>query len=106
MGMSLALGVLAGIVLLSVPALVTPTNQASTTDTEGRFSPEPAFAEALTPETTAASASNTTTVPAPISIASAELALGLGLFLIFLPTSVLSFLSRRWAIGRAQKYWD
>lgn len=104
-GMSLALGVLIGIALLSIPAIVTPTNQASTTDAEGRFSPKPSFAEALTSEPTLAPASaNTTAVPAPLNIASDELALGLGLFLIFLPASVLSILSRRWAVRKLAQY--
>ena len=97
MGVSLTLGVLAGIALLSIPALVTPTNQASTTDPEGLTSAF-SLSDRLTGAETAGPASTNTT--------SDKLALGLGLFLVLLPASVLSFLSRRWAVRKLEKYWS
>lgn len=92
-GISLTLGVLAGIALLSIPAL-SPTNQASTTETEGLTSAF-SLSDRLTGPETAGPAS---------TIASDRLSLGLGLFLLLLPASVLSFLTRKWAVRKLQKY--
>ncbi len=93
-GISLTLGVLAGIALLSIPALLSPTNQASTTETEGLTSAF-SLSDRLTGAETAGPASTT---------ASTRLSLGLGLFLLLLPASVLSFLTRKWAVRKLQQY--
>ena len=92
-GISLTLGVLAGIALLSIPAL-SPTNQASTTETEG-LTPAFNLSDRLTGAETAGPPSTT---------ASDRLSLGLGLFLLLLPASVLSFLTRKWAVRKLQQY--
>ncbi len=92
-GFSLTLGILAGIALLSIPALVTPANQASDTDTGGRISGF-ALSESL---------AGTETIP-PASTTSDKLSLGLGLFLVLLPASVLSFLTRKWAVRKLQQF--
>ncbi len=94
LGLSLVLGVFAGVALLSIPALVTPANQASTSDDGGRIT---SFALS---ESTAGPG---TTTPASTST-SDRLQLGLGLFLLLLPASVLSFLTRKWAVRKLEKY--
>ena len=94
LGISLTLGVLAGIALLSIPLLVTPTQQASTTETEGLISALSRSDSSTGPET--ASPASTAT--------SDKLSLGLGLFLLLLPASVLSFLTRKWAVRKLQQY--
>lgn len=94
MGIRLVLGVLAGIALLAIPALLSPTNQASTTDTEGLTSAFTLATRSTGPET-AGPASTT---------ASDKLSLGLGLFLLLLPASVLSFLTRKWAVRKLRQY--
>ena len=94
LGISLTLGVLAGIALISIPLLVTPTQQASTTETEGLISAFSRSDSSTGPET--ASPASTAT--------SDKLQLGLGLFLMLLPASVLSFLTRKWAVRKLQQY--
>jgi hypothetical protein len=94
LGISLTLGVLAGIALLSIPLLVTPTQQTSTTETEG-LTPALSLSDRLTDTETAGPTSTSTTD---------KLSLGLGLFLLLLPASVLSFLTRKWAVRKLQQY--
>jgi len=95
LGISLTLGVFAGIALLSIPALLSPPQQqTSNIETEG-LSPALSLADRSTgPETTG---------PASTAI-SDKLSLGLGLFLLLLPASVLSFLTRKWAVRKLQQY--
>ena len=93
--MSLVLGLFASIALLSIPAIISPTHQGSTPNTEGT-TPTFALAERFTgSQSTGSDSSNGT---------SEALSLALGLFLILLPASVLSFLTRRWA-GRKLPDW-
>ena len=93
LGLSLVLGVFAGVALLFIPALVTPANQASTSDDGGRIT---SFALS---ENTAGPGTTT-----PASTTADRLQLGLGLFLLLLPASVLSFLTRKWAVRKLEKY--
>ena len=93
LGISLTLGVIAGIGLLSIPLLVTPAQQASDADTGGRIS---AF-------TLSESLAGTGTTGPP-STTTDTLSLGLGLFLLLLPASVLSFLTRKWAVRKLEQY--
>lgn len=95
LGISLTLGVLAGIALLSIPLLVGPTQQASTTETEG-LTTVPSFFNTRSTDTETARPASTS--------ASDKLSLGLGLFLLLLPASVLSFLTRKWAVRKLQQY--
>src|SRR3989304_8722080 len=94
LGISLTLGVLAGIALLSIPLLVTPTQQASTTETEGLIAALSRSDSSTGPETASPASTGT----------SDKLQLGLGLFLLLLPASVLSFLTRKWAVRKLQQY--
>ena len=94
LGLSLVLGVFAGVTLLLIPALVTPANQASTTETEGLISALSRSDSSTGPETASPASTGT----------SDKLQLGLGLFLLLLPASVLSFLTRKWAVRKLQQY--
>jgi len=93
LGLSLVLGVFAGVALLFIPALVTPANQASTSDDGGRITSFALSESTAGPGTTS-----------PASTTADRLQLGLGLFLLLLPASVLSFLTRRWAVRKLQQY--
>ncbi len=95
LGLSLVLGVIAGIALLSLPALVSPGSEASASDTGGRITSalgnEPSF-QGPTGSVSSGSTSD-------------RLALAFSLFLILLPGSVLSVFARRWATRKLEKHW-
>ncbi len=93
LGLSLVLGVLAGVALLSLPALVPPGQQGSDADTGVGLS----FLanEATTPLTRST----------PTSPTSDRLGLAFGLFLILVPGSILSLAARKWATRKLEDYW-
>ncbi len=93
LGLSLVLGVLAGVALLSLPALVPPGQQRSDADTGVGLS----FLanEAPTPPTRSP----------PTSPTSDRLGLAFGLFLILVPGSILSLAARKWATRKLEDYW-
>ena len=95
LGLSLVLGVLAGIALLSLPAFVSPSYQPPGPDTAGRVlslsNKEASTAEPATGSFLADSNSD-------------KLALAFKLFLILLPGSILSVLARRWATRKLEEY--
>lgn len=95
MGLSLVLGVIAGIALLSLPALVSPAYQGSNTDTVV----SPQSMDARNTLSAEPSIGSFTTSPP-----SDKLVLAFKLFLILIPGSVLSILARRWASRRLEEY--
>ena len=95
LGLSLVLGVIAGIGLISLPALVSPTFQASNPDTV--VSPEISSSRG-------ALSAEPPNGPLTTSLTSDTLTLTFKLFLILLPGSVLSVLTRRWAVRKLEDY--
>ncbi len=94
-GLSLVLGVIAGIALLSLPALVSPAYQGSNTDTVV----SPQSMDARNTLSAEPSIGSFTTSPP-----SEKLVLAFKLFLILIPGSMLSILARRWASRRLKDY--
>ncbi len=95
LGLSLVLGVLAGVALLSLPALVPPGQQSSDADTG--VSPTLLIASrVMSPLETEIPTTNST---------SDKLALAFGLFLILVPGSILSVVAKKWATRKFEDYW-
>lgn len=82
------LGVIVAVALLSIPAIVSPGHPASTSNPEGNRFISDFIASPAGAQSTGTDSTNTL---------SDKLSLALGIFIILLPASVLSFLSRRWA---------
>ncbi len=99
LGLSLVLGVIAGIALLSLPALVSPGSEASASDNGGRITSD------LSPQTGSALPFQGQTGSVSSGSTSDRLALAFSLFLILLPGSVLSVFARRWATRKLEKHW-
>ncbi len=94
-GLSLVLGLFAGIALISIPALVSPTDQASNAYTV--VGPQ---SWSLRDTLSAMPSNNSLTAGST----SDRLVLAFKLFLILIPGSVLSIMARRWASRRLEEY--
>ena len=97
LGLSLVLGVLAGVALLSLPALVSPTYQSPSSDSGDKAVNILSLANSF--------ASDRVTGSSTTSSNSDRLALAINLSLILLPGSVLSILARRWAVRKLEEHW-